>query len=99
MWKLVGATTSINTPITLPEDFRELLVRVHTTIQNARYYKYTFHMIRADIENARHSYVQGFNNGHRNQCILDCSLSSISVTGFEFNDASSTFGELRIWYR
>lgn len=94
----MGYTQDRTVSIPLPSSFNELTARVHVVFSNVKY-KYSFRIIRADLEQVETRYVAGFNNGSRNQCIIGVTTELVKITDLEFNGTNPVNYELRVWTR
>lgn len=97
-WTQAGFTQDKTVSIPLPSSFNELTARVHVIVSNVKY-KYSFRIIRADLEQVETRYVAGFNNGLRNQCIIGATIASVRIVELEFNSTNPVNYELRVWTR
>lgn len=92
-WQLVGTTTGTNS-ITLPDDFKEIMVLTRNT------YNYKWIILKEELSTERAQYVQGFNNSSQNFHLLVITESTVELSaamerGSNVVDATS----ITVWSR
>lgn len=92
-WQLVGTTTGTNS-ITLPDDFKEIMVLTRNT------YNYKWIILKEELSTERAQYVQGFNNSSQNFHLFVITESTVELSaamekGSNVVDATS----ITVWSR